>query len=101
MPIAKYLFFDEKSNEFITSIVVEDEETFNEIWRLIDEADLKKLDGSDPDYEIIERFKSHKRIPNIIKSEKTEHIFKLLEIETTRFTGILRGWSSIPMPKGG
>lgn len=101
MPVAKYLFFDDKYDEFVTSIVVEDEETFDEIWRLIDEADLRRPDGSEPDFEIIERFRSYKRIPNIIKSEKTAHLFELLEIETNRFTGILRGWSAIPMPKGG
>jgi hypothetical protein len=94
--ITSHLYSEKGEDEPLTSLVM-DQESFDHIWDLIEELDLKKMQGGDPHPELMAYARKMGRLPIIVKTERTKPIFDELGelglVLTSKFTGIVRGAS--------
>jgi hypothetical protein len=87
-----------KSNEEIVTSLVMDEASFNSIWDEIERLCLvNQLDGKFPDPDLLATIRNQKRIPMIMKTVNTQSLFEILNIDTQKFCGIVRGASAVPL----
>ena len=95
--ITKHLIMLKRSDEIVTSVVM-DEESFNVIWDELERLNLiNQLDGQVPDPEFLAKIRGFKRIPLVQRTENTKTLFEALNIETEKFCGIVRGASNVKM----
>ena len=74
--ITSHLYSEKGEEEPLTSLVM-DQESFDHIWDMVEELDLKKMEGGRPHPELMAYARKMGRLPIIVKTDCRPEICSL------------------------